>query len=644
MDDFYNSYSQKLTADINCRVRAKEIYQFEGITSHPDYADRNAQELACFYAMCGNYRFGQYRNLNSALALVLIQQQKRLPYHNAIAFFQGVKELDFTDKLSYTLLNKLLPYVLSSRGFVFSTSFYAEGLYCLHPCDLDYTTIEPYDARKVYANVLRSQAELRIGRSFQEEKNFYSRIIYNLSHQKEQIECWLTEAENEHINPNTDKYPPPWKGDIEEIEGIFWSFFEIYSTYCESQVNQASQTGSEDISLIRDELSKLKKAAQFIIGMERILRSIEAIKKVKDKNQNIQNKIAWLNSFRAEILTDDMQLGLKVLVDISNIEDFPQLYDLITRQDTLSTYQLKNYPILDKNLPVYKLGNKEGKELRWHRRTGIGSIIDWLYRGAKKRSLRKIMPFYLLDLFANDMKPLRPFKRNPHYFRPSELKFQGEISFCPHPTVIRKQESHYNLYQGLLAWCDRYFKGEWDRSLCNALYTFYRRHLVTQPPSKETNFLCNDLSVLKDALQQIFDMSPAVFPQRTQMEISMNEFYDFYYYNPDPDIKAVRKALRKLVTDEDANEYKELAFLDKQGIGYSFHPDAWFDQIENWVSKIESQDKTVLEYINKSNADAAFHQAQIDLAIQFICSQKIRENMVQEVLVFCKRVFSPGCK
>lgn len=646
MEDFINAYCQELTADMNFRVRAKKIYQFEGMALDPDYADRNVQELAHFYAMCGGYQFKQYADLNPMLALLSESLPSTLPYHNAFAFFQRAMEMDFANQSSYIQLNDLLPYVLSCYGFVFGTSFYAEGLYCLHPCDLAYTVIEPYDTRKVYADVLRSQAELRIGSSFQKEKNFYGTIVRNLSRQKEQIEQWIKEAEDKSESTNSDSYPRPWKGDIEKTEEMFWSFFEIYNTYCKSQINPAHQADLDDLDLskIANDLDKLKKAAQVFFKMERILSSIETITTIKDKTQNIQSKVAWLDSFHTEIITDDTQSGLNVLKDFSDPHDIPELYNLIFRQDTFSTYQLKAYPILDKNLPLYTLSKKEGKELRWYRRTGVARTIDWLYRGAKKKFLRKVMPFYLLDLFANDMKPLRPFKRDPHYFCPSKLKFQGGISFCTHPVVIRKQESHYKLYQSLLTWCDRYFKGEWDRSLCNALYTFYRGHLVTQPPSEETNFLSNDLSVIKQALWKVFDMPPAVFPQRTQMEIPMNEFYNFYYYSPDPDIKVLRKELQKLITDEVANEYKALAFLDAQGIGYSFHPTAWFDKIENWLSKIEDGNETVRKYIDPANANAAFYQARIDIAIQLICCQKIREKMIPNVLKFCKRALGPGCK
>ena len=248
----------------------------------------------------------------------------------------------------------------------------------------------------------------------------------------------------------------------------------------------------------------------------------------------------------------------------------------------------------------------------------------------------------MLDFFANDEKPLRPFKRDPFYFKPNKLKFLAEISFSTHPTVVRKQKCHYKLYLALITWCDKYFKGEWDRPLCHALYTFHRCHLVTQPPSVETQYINNDLCVLRERIHKTFNMMPAMFPQRKDKAISMNEFYDFVEYSTDPEIIKIRKALRKLVGEEEAQEYKKLAFLDPRGLGYSFHPDEWFQRIENWLDAVTQKDPTVLEYIEKDPSNMGIRQTQVDLTIQFLCSRIIQESMTEEVLVFCKQVFSPA--
>lgn len=643
MQEFYQEYCQKLQKSVQHIVREKKIYQFESLDSK--HGDMNMKELETFFHLCGNYRFFQYTP-NFQMDLMRRQYGKAvLPYHNAIAFFQKFMDQNSSEDPSYyNRLKALLPYVLPCRGFVFGTSFYVNGTYCLHPCDLDFADFNSTNLQgmeELYANVLQSQAELRLGYSFREEKNFYFRVVFNLSHQKDQIERWLKEAKSEKTgkSPSNSNYPAPWKGDMRKSEEMFWSFFEFYSEYCKSQTN-----GTHELNRITADIDILKKAAQTVFKMEQILGRLESIIKLQNRSENVIAKKNWLEDFRAELADSEMQSGIKAISEIMpRPQNPPEIYLFITRQKALSSGRLKEYPVLDENSPIYKIGKQEGKELRWYRKSGVASIIDWLYRGAKNNSIRQVMPFYLLDLFANDMKPLRPFNRRPHYFLPDNLKFQGEISFCTHPNAMRKQESHYNLYQSLLNWCSRYFKGEWNRPLCNALYTFYRRHLVLQPPSNETNFLSNDFAVLKKALWQIFDVPPSIFPQRTQMEISVNEFFDFYYYSTDSDIRAVRKALRTLITDTDASKYKELAFLDSHGFGYSFHSNEWFDKIEHWLSEIICRDNIVLEYVAGTDPDAAFHQAQVDIAIQFICCQKIQESMTQQVLKFCKQVFSPNC-
>lgn len=646
MESFLQEYLQESRESVRCLVREKKIYEIENTIS--DRSDINMKELATFYHLCGNYKFYQYA---PNLPIGLMRGQHRgavLPYHNAVAFFQRFMEQNPSERQKcYHELRHLLPYVLSCSGFVFGTSFYFDGPYCLHPCDLDFIDLGSTgldDREEVYANVLRSQAELRIGYSFSQEKTFYSKIVFNLSRQKEQIECWLKEAKDEKTNksPGRDNYPALWEGSIKRAEEMFWDFLGLYEQYCISQVN-----GKDLYRLgqIREDIGTLKEAARTVFKMERMLRRLESIIKIQNRNENIIAKKDWLKDFRAELTSSDMQTGISAIIEIMpGPQKAPELYDYITRWKAFSTRKLKIYPILNEESPIYKFGKQEGKELRWYRKSGIAPIMDWLYRGSRNNSIRKVMPFYLLDLFSNDWKPLRPFKRRPYYFHPDKLKFQGEISFCLHPNVIRKQESHYTLYQAILGWCHRYFEGEWDRSLCNALYTFYRRHLVYQQPSAETNFLSNDFSILKDALWKMFNMPPSIFPQRTEMGISANEFLDFYYYNTTPDVKAVRKALQTIITDEDAAQYKELAFLDPCGFGYSFHPSEWFNKIENWLSEIVRRNATVLKYVDSTNPNAAVHQAQVDLAIQFICCQKIQETMTQDVLRFCKQVFSPDCQ
>ena len=112
---------------------------------------------------------------------------------------------------------------------------------------------------------------------------------------------------------------------------------------------------------------------------------------------------------------------------------------------------------------------------------------------------------------------------------------------------------------------------------------------------------------------------PAMFPQRKDKAISMSEFYDFFYYSTDQETKKVRKVLHKLVGEEETQEYRALAFLNPRGLGCSFHPDEWFQKIENWLDEVEQKDAAVLEYIAQDPSNVGIRQTQVDLAIQFSC-------------------------
>ena len=646
MQSFLQEYLQQHQESARFLVRERKVYKIEN--ARTNHSDINMKELATFYHFCGNYNFYQYQP--NLLMDQLRRQYHRqiLPYHNAVAFFQAFMDYDPTERQKCCQqLKSLLPYALSCRGYVFGTSFYIDGMYCLHPCDLDFTDLVCTDLggrEEIYENVLRSQAELRTGHSFIPEKNFYVRIVFNILREKELIERWLEEAKREEnvatSRENDDS--APWNGDINKAEEMFEAFLEFYSQYCISQVSDKNLCTRNQIET---DLDILKMAAHTVFKLEHMLRSLDSIKEIQSRDENIIAKRDWLNEFQNVLISEDMQSGIDAILETMGVsKGAPELYDYISNKKAFSKRTLEYYPVLNKESPLYKLGKQEGKELRWYRKSGVASVIDWLYRGPRKKSIRKVMPFYLLDFFANDLKPLRPFKRKPYDFHPDKLKFQGEISFCSHPDVIRKQESHHFLYQALLDWCRCYFDKVYDRPLCNALYTFYRRHLVCQQPSDKTNYLRNDFSVLKGALWKVFDMPPSVFPQRSKMEISVNEFFEFYYYNTTPDVIAVRKILRTIVTNADADEYKKLAFLDAHGFGYSFHPNEWYEKIENFLSGITSRDKAILQYIDSDHPDATIHIGQVDLAIQFICCQKIQEAMTKDVLRFCKQVFSPNCQ
>lgn len=649
--DFYHDCCQVVPENAFCaRARQKTIYQFDNTGN--DNSNEIVKELASFYYMCGNRRFNDDVKPSPVYDHFFQLQRSyhlnMLPQHNAVAFFQGLMELcrdearngedkKLPQRESYFMLKHLLPYVLPCRGFVFGSSFYAEGVYCIHPCDLDYVIFPDYDSKahmEFDRNVLFSQAELRMARLFPKERGFYTKTVMSLSREKERIEEWYKEASDKgKVSANSD-HPKPWTGDLEKLEEMFWAFFEIYRNYC---VNQGKS--------IEADLDRLKKAAHAIFKMEQMYRDLCDIMKITDKTENVCAKQKWLETIQAEISTPDMWSGIEALRKPLHSEDIPELYKLLAAQDTLSRRQTEQYPILNRKLPIAHLGRNERTALRWYIRSKVARIIDWLYCGEQRSSLRKIMPHYLLHLFTNDGKPLNPFKKRPYDFGLKRLNFHEGISFCKHPTVKHKQELDYCLYQDILVWCDRYFKGEWDRPLCNALYTFCRLHLVTREPSSDTQFVHNELAVLKEGIWRVFDMPISLFPQRTQIEVSANEFYDFYYYNTEPDVKTVRKALKEhIITEEDAENYKALVFLDVRGFGCSFHPNEWYDKIEDWLTGIINRNEAILQYINAAGADTAFRQAQIDLAIQFICCRKIQEDMTKEVLTFCKEVFSPDCK
>ena len=129
-----------------------------------------------------------------------------------------------------------------------------------------------------------------------------------------------------------------------------------------------------------------------------------------------------------------------------------------------------------------------------------------------------------------------------------------------------------------------------------------------------------------------------MFPQYTDYSISTNEFMYFFYVDRSVQVKEIRKYLNKLITSELASEYKELAFLTPMGFGFSVHPVDWYKDIANWLSDIINGDKILSEYIKLDDKNLA----QIELAIQFLCCERIKEEMSLAVLCYLKQLMAPN--
>lgn len=630
----------------NIVTAEKMIYQIcqnDPYVGNIELWDFIMMELAKFHAMCGNNMF---RHLAKQWDIYLditdfihrCNGPLTIPYHNAVAFFQRFITLDIPKKHQQHLLQSILPYALSCRGFVFGTAFDREGVKCIRPCDMDY--IEPFlPDPAIWKNILMSQAQLNSGYNFMVGTKQCQRVLFEISNETRYIESWL-ERYRSGEDRYSDDFSEPWSRDIDKWEIMFWDFFNYYQTYCISQISGANEYKRKEI---KEQLCWIESSACFIFKMERLSQRLEAIKKISDRQQNICEKQRWLSDIKNELFDESTVKELDALQKTSGKIIPPSLegrsiYGYILCPEKLSKQNLDNYPLLDENIAMYKLKNPE-RSLYWYRKHPIAQTIDLLCRGPRRKILRKVLPFYLLNHFIHKEKPLRPFTRKIHHFYPDKLVFSGDISFCEHPNAKRLQECHYSLYQFLVKWCNCYFPKEWDRKLCNALYTFHRPHLITSEPSADTAFLKNNFARLRDSVSQSLDIDVSALPQYTEHTISANEFYQFFYIDTTPKVKKLREVLQKLVTSEIADQYKELAFLAPDGLGYSLHSKGWHQNMAEFLSNVISKDECVLQYVDESSTP---NLAQVELAIQFICCQKIQEKMTQDVLCYCKKILGPG--
>lgn len=642
------TYIENMTVPDSDEIGAVEkmIYQFEPWAGNVGSWNTIMMELAKFHSMCGNYAFNYLTKWDLELEKTgsinikyhIPSLVPRLPSHNAVAFFQKFMKRDISKQHQQYMIQHVFPYALASHGFVFGTVFGREDLNCVRPCDMDY--VVPYRPDpNILKGVLMSHAQIKSGRNFISERMRWPHIFRKISNQRICIEEWIERYKLEGNGPSND-FPAAWSGDIDEWESMFSDFFNCYNIYCTSQINEKDLYKRAETN---KQLEWIKLSAHFIFRMERLTQRLDDIKKIADQEKNIFEKKRWLSDFKKELSDELTVMELDAMRNISPKTVQPSLekeslYAYILRPNEISKTTLKYYPLLDEAVAVHRLKKSE-RNWCWYRQHPVARIINHLCHGPRRKTLREVLPFYFLDHFIHKEKPLRPFTRKIYHFYPDKLTFDGEISFCEHPYAVRFQECHYGLYQFLLAWCDRYYPKEWDRKLCNALYTFYRPHLVTTEPSAETNFLGNEFSLLKEAISQALDIEISIFPQYAEDTISANDFYYFYYVNTDPKVRKLRRDLQKLVTDDIAERYKKIAFLDPGGLGYSLHSKEWHQRIANFLANVIRKDKSILQYTGENTA---LNLAQIELAIQFICCQKIRQKMTQDVLCYCKKILGPG--
>ena len=340
MQEFVSNYCEQITKDINFTVKEKRIYRFEEIGPNLEYSSKNMNELASFYYLCGFRTFEhciKYGPIFFKFAHIRHHTQSfALPVHNAVAFFQELKKLQqsLPHKEMCSVLTQLLPYALPCYGFVFGTSFYAEELYCIHPCDLKYTTPQNFVGDEIYKmreEVLRSQAELQVGRDFLLEKCSLNNTIHNLVRQKSIVEQWVQES-NANSGKKLEKYLPPWRMDIATTKAMFEDFIDLYCEYSLKQLGNQNTYPEK----VKSGLNEIKSIAQIFFVLEGLYRELENVITVGDEVTNINCKCRWLENVHTELERPGMQENYKIMkgskIGPKNQEDIPELYDLIFRK------------------------------------------------------------------------------------------------------------------------------------------------------------------------------------------------------------------------------------------------------------------------------------------------------------------------
>lgn len=634
------------------RVDKRLTYHFENADIGLVHWERLKISISEFYTVCGH----RYANaiLSSDLWLLANYIRRRmkfffLPVHNPVAFFYHLTDSTFANETHYQLFDTLLPYVLSCSGILFGTAFDREGIHTVRPCDIKYI-VPAHDNRDmytIYADLLEAQAKLKSGHSFKSDFAHYSRVVYELSLQRKRIIEWRNDWENEHTRkPDRPPFsrPLPWSDNLENLnkwEDMFFSFLDLYERYCMSQLPESSPMQQKTC---KQALQDIRLSAQFIFQMERMTLPLLDALQIEDPEQNRMYREQWIKDARATLQSESAVSQLNALKnsfqnDFYALTNANYIFAHITSSSDalLVPNQQNNCPLLNELSVFRRLTAKEKQDLFWYRKLPVAHWIEQLCSPSSKPSLRKIFPFYLGYFFWNKEKPLRPFERSNSRFSPKSLPFDSKIASSSHVHAIRLQNSHHKFYLDLITWCKKYYPGEAALPLCHALYTFHRRHLVTEPPSPENYHLPNDLHIIYQGLLRLFDFPVSMLPQYTENPITENEFNYFFYVDTSQEVKQIRKHIRSMITDELASTYGKLTFLDPDGFGHSYFTKKWHQNLATWLSDLINEDRTLSAYVSGGDPNLA----QIELAIQFSCCQQLRQIWANDVLRCYKNCLFP---
>ena len=167
-----------------------------------------------------------------------------------------------------------------------------------------------------------------------------------------------------------------------------------------------------------------------------------------------------------------------------------------------------------------------------------------------------------------------------------------------------------------------------------------------------------------------------MLPQYAQVTVDYADFQKFYTKATSEKERQIRKKLEHIITKSMAMEYKEIALVSICGIGVPATEIFWHGKLADWLEAVIRSDDDVANYVEgkfkvaHKNSDSTFPEvpiklkyrdilgnsnptpnpnlypelyypylAQVELMIQKICCQRIKEDMLVRVMKMYRKAF-----
>lgn len=591
-------------------------------------------------------------------------QRYKLPTNNPVAFFESVmqKQRFLCEEEEKEELCDLLTLALSGGDFPFGTAFIRDGSRSIRECDVQ--RMEPPidlgdEKLALYHKVLEGHAALTSGGRFWGEYNFYKGILPNKP-QREAFQKWyVTWRTSGKKSVNT-----PLFLSEEEVS----SLLEAYTDYCQSQTLNKENN--------KETLNQIHLAGSALIRFHLLRGKIDEI---LTQSNNLQEKCNWLDQMMQFI--NSLSVAEKTAInefDSNKLFLDMEFFRELMLPGELSTDTLQRYPLLNRNSSSTKLKKEEAYALNQYRKHPLYKAIYNIQCELGKEEIQRIAPYYLLCVLRNKSNP-RHILQQSKKLTPRNLELKETTVFAT-DSSMKYQKSHLQLYMSLRIWWDSVVNARKnqesnsipknDPDLSNFLYSrnmavFSPKYRIVTEENGRKDFreVIYPLHEIYTALKRVFTINLSALPQITNQPISEYQFLSIFTGNATENEQArnIAKHVSMIITDDMVDQYKELVFLNENGIGISAPERDWYNRLADWFQNIIYNDGKLKEYIRGKN-DSYFPNSEIkfeefpeeyqiypedyqdylgivELMIHHTCCNRIFEDMVNKVTELYKSVF-----